>query len=76
MTIELPADLEKALTEYAAKINRTPEAVALSVLRAQFGLVKVPVPRDEWEKALLAIATDCGVSLPDEALTREALYDD
>ena len=33
------------------------------------------VPRDEWERRLLAIGTDCGVSLSDEALSSEGLYD-
>ena len=37
--------------------------------------VKVPEPRDEWERRLLAIATDCGVSLSNEALGREEMYD-
>jgi hypothetical protein len=32
-------------------------------------------PRDEWERRLLAIGTDCGVSPPDEALSREDMYD-
>lgn len=32
-------------------------------------------PRDEWERRLRAIGTDCGVSLSDEALSREELYD-
>jgi hypothetical protein len=37
--------------------------------------VVVPEPRDEWERRLLAIATDCGVSLSNEALGREEMYD-
>jgi hypothetical protein len=32
-------------------------------------------PRDEWERKLLAVATDCGVSLPDSALSSEGLYE-
>lgn len=32
-------------------------------------------PRDEWERRLLAVATDCGVSLSNEALGREEMYD-
>ena len=32
-------------------------------------------PRDEWERRLLALGTDCGVSLSDEALSREEMYD-
>ena len=32
-------------------------------------------PHDEWARQLLAVAQDCGVSLSDEALSRENLYD-
>jgi hypothetical protein len=34
-----------------------------------------PQPRDEWERRLLALAKDCGVSLADSALRRESLYE-
>ena len=33
------------------------------------------VPRDDWERRLLTIGTDCGVSLSNEALSSEGLYD-
>ena len=32
-------------------------------------------PRDEWERHLRQAASDCGVSLSDEALSSEGLYD-
>ena len=32
-------------------------------------------PRDEWERRLLSAASDCGVSLSNEALSSEGLYD-
>jgi predicted DNA-binding antitoxin AbrB/MazE fold protein len=32
-------------------------------------------PRDEWERGLLAAARDCGVSLSNEAVSSEGLYD-
>ena len=32
-------------------------------------------PQDEWEQRLLAVAKDCGVSLPDSALSSEGLYE-
>ena len=34
-----------------------------------------PIPDDEWLRRLRAIATDCGVSLSNEALSSEGLYD-
>lgn len=33
------------------------------------------VPRDEWERRLLGVATDCGVSPPPEALTSDGIYE-
>jgi hypothetical protein len=33
-----------------------------------------PIPHDEWGRRLRSIATDCGVSLSDEALSSEGFY--
>ena len=33
------------------------------------------IPQDEWERRLRAIATHCGVSLSNDALSREEMYD-
>lgn len=72
MTLPLPPNLESALSEQARRCGVAPEALALDVLCRHL----VPAaPADEWEQRLLAAATDCGVSLPDEALSRETLYD-
>jgi hypothetical protein len=30
-----------------------------------------PVPRDDWERGILAIARDCGVSLSDRAFSSD-----
>lgn len=32
-------------------------------------------PQDEWERHLLGIVKDCGVSLPDSAVSSEGLYE-
>lgn len=32
-------------------------------------------PRDEWERQLLGVAKDCGVSLPDSAVSSDRLYE-
>jgi hypothetical protein len=34
-----------------------------------------PIPDDEWVRRLRAIATDCGVSLSNEAVSSEGIYD-
>jgi hypothetical protein len=76
MVIELPADLEAALTELAQKQAGTPERLALIALRARFLPESLPIqPRDDWELGLLAIATDCGQPLPDTTYSREEMYD-
>jgi hypothetical protein len=33
------------------------------------------VPQDEWERKLFAAAIDCGVSVSNEALSSEGLYE-
>jgi len=32
-------------------------------------------PRDEWERRLLGLAKDCGVSLPNSAVSSDGLYE-
>jgi len=76
MVISVDADLEARLAEEARKRGVTPEELALGALREKFPKRVPPIePRDEWERRLLAIGTDCGVSLSDEALSREEMYD-
>jgi hypothetical protein len=76
MTITLDPTLEAALNEAARKRGVAPEALALDALRDRFlPAVQRFQPRDDWERRLLAIGTDCGVSLSDEAVSREQLYD-
>ena len=76
MDITLSPELEAALSEAARRQGVSPEVLALNVLRERF-LPRAPViePRDEWERGLLAAARDCGVSLSDEAVSSEGLYD-
>ena len=75
MIITLGPDLEAALNEQAHRQGVAPEVLALQALRQRFLPVAPPQPRDEWERRLLGLAKDCGVSLPDRAVSREALYD-
>jgi predicted DNA-binding antitoxin AbrB/MazE fold protein len=37
--------------------------------------VAVITPRDEWERRLLDMAKDCGVTISDSALSSNALYE-
>ncbi len=36
---------------------------------------ELPEPRDDWERLLREAATDCGVSLSDEDLSSEGIYE-
>lgn len=75
MIITLDLELEAALNEVAHHKGIAPEALALNVLREHILRMAVLIPRDEWERELLALAQDCGVSLSNEALSREQMYD-
>ncbi|HVS38873.1 MAG TPA: hypothetical protein VMS17_25170 [Gemmataceae bacterium] len=75
MVITLGPELEAALKAAADRRGVTPEMLALSALRVRFLTPPELQPRDEWERGLLELALDCGVSLSDEALSREEMYD-
>lgn len=75
MVIHVPLQLEAALSEQARQRGVAPETLALDTLRERFLAVAPLQPRDEWERGLLAAARDCGVSLPNSALSSEGLYD-
>jgi hypothetical protein len=76
MVITLGAELEAALSEAARRQGVAPEVLAVNALRERFlGLTSALQPRDEWERGLLEAARDCGVSLPDAALSSEGLYE-
>lgn len=44
-------------------------------VRITIEVVASPATRDSWEQTLLSAAKDCGVSLPNAALSREELYE-
>ena len=77
MRIEVPSALEAVLNESAQRNGVSPQELALSVLRERFLRVSATplMPTGEWERTLLGAATDCGVSLPQGALSSEGLYD-
>lgn len=76
MIINLTPPLEDAISEHARRRGIAPEIVVLEALRDRF-LVPVPPvePQDDWERRLFEAAIDCGVSVPDSALSSEGLYD-
>jgi hypothetical protein len=76
MVINLPTPLEAALIEQARLRGVAPEFLALEALQERFLPVGSPVePRDDWERRLFEAALDCGVSVPNSALSSDGLYE-
>jgi plasmid stability protein len=77
MVIDLDSNLEAALNAEASRRGTSVESLALAILRESLrsGNQPLPIPQDDWERRLLGLARDCGVSLSDEALSRETMYE-
>jgi hypothetical protein len=76
MVITLDPQLAAAVSEHARRQGVPPEALALNALRDRFLPSATSIqPQDDWERRLLGLVKDCGVSLPDAALSREELYE-
>ncbi len=80
MTIQLSADLEAAVIDEAERLGTTPEVVVSRAIQEHLRARATPVTPDrsaalEKLKRILAVARDCGVSLSNEALSSEGLYD-
>jgi hypothetical protein len=76
MVITLSPELEAALTDQARQRGVPPETLALEALQDRFlAPARGDESRDEWERQLRRVATDCGVSLSDAALSSEGLYE-
>lgn len=76
MTVQLDSGLEARIRAEAERLGIHPHGLALQALYERF---PNPIPTAAEVEArmarLRALAQDCGVSLPNEALTSEALYD-
>lgn len=72
MVITLDSELAAALTAQAKARGMTPEQLAVTTLRSRFTSL---APRDEWERRLVRIGSDCGVSLSNEAISSEGIYE-
>ena len=82
MTITLTPEIEQDIVKKARELGTTPEALTLEQLRRQFAApaeaaLSFPFePQDEWERKLLNIGKNCGISLSNEAVSSEGLYGD
>ncbi len=75
MVINLDPQLEAALREASGRLGVSPQLLAVGTLRERFLGKELLLPRDDWERGLLAAAQDCGVSLSNEQLSSEGIYD-
>jgi predicted transcriptional regulator len=75
MVIKVDPELEAVLNALARQQGTAPDVLALNALRERFLAGPSIVPKDEWERALLGVGTNCGVSLPHSALGSEGLYE-
>ncbi len=82
-TITLTPDIEQGVTQRAQELGTTPEHLVLEKLRAEFAPAAAEreqqtrpfEPQDEWERRLLAASSPCGVSLSNEAVSSEGIYE-
>ncbi len=76
MVLTIEADLEATIRKQAQSTGESPEKMTLNALREKFGEAAcASEPQDEWERRLRRIGTPCGVTLSNEALSREEMYD-
>jgi hypothetical protein len=76
MVITLSPALEAALNEAARSQGVAPEVLVIKALQERFlGSASLLQPQDEWERRLRGLAMDCGVSLPNSAVSSEGLYE-
>jgi hypothetical protein len=78
MVVALNPELEKVINDRAEQTGRTPEEIVNEALRR--GLLtdhrdQVPPP-DEWVALLRSIPIRAGVSLTDEQVSSEGIYED
>ena len=79
MVVVLTPELEKIVKAQAQRTGKTAEEVVQETLR--HGLMpdhrdQLPPPRSEWERRLREIGRPAGVSLTNEQLSRENIYED
>jgi hypothetical protein len=80
MTISLSAELEQFIRKRADERHTTPEAIVIEALGELFSesfderSLQLQTPSD-WSVILDSLAIHCGVSLNDEAVSSEGLYD-
>lgn len=79
MVVSLNPDIERLIKERAERSGQPADQIVNDALRRQFlprVIEDLPPPRDEWERRLRSIGVATGVSLTDEQVSRECIYED
>ncbi len=76
MDILLTPELEMALHQMARRQGVSPSEFVKSLLYQRLGAPPLAqISPEDWERLVLHIGVDCGVSLSNEALSSNGLYD-
>ena len=76
MVITLPKQLATVIAEPAKQRGVSPETLALEAIRQRYApSAPTDAEHEAWMRKLFEAASDCGVSLSNEALSSEGLYD-
>ncbi len=73
--ITLSPEIEKAVRERAEQNGKAPDDLVNETLRMALAADEPPA-RDEWEQRLLSIGLWTGISLTNEQVSSEGLYED
>jgi len=82
-TIILTPEIEQEVAKRAQELGTTPEHLVLAKLWAEFAPAAAEPkqqalpfePQDGWERRLAAASSPCGVSLSNEAVSSEGIYE-
>jgi hypothetical protein len=74
MIISIPSELESALEQVASRHGVTPEQWIVDTVRTTLAITS-PTPADAWEELLFNVGSPAGVSLSDDATSRNCIYD-
>ena len=75
MSQQIDAIFDNGVLKPLVPLSLPDKARVKLTIDAQSGSESAVQPQDEWERRLLGVAQDCGVSLPDLAVSSEGLYE-
>jgi predicted DNA-binding antitoxin AbrB/MazE fold protein len=75
MSQQIDAIFDNGVLKPLVPLSLPDKALVKVTVDTQPERVAYTKPQDEWERRLLAAAKDCGVSLPDSAVSSDGLYE-